>query len=173
MFEKEDIILYGVHGVCKITELVEREYGGVSKQYYVLKPMYNDNTSILYVPVDSQALVSKMKRVLSAEEIYALIRSMPKEQAIWIEDERERKARYKEILEHGERFELVGMIKALYQHQKDQEKRGRHLHVADERFFKTAEKILYDEFALVLEIEPQQVLLFVLQQIEVEKKMEA
>ena len=100
MFEKEDIILYGVHGVCKITELVEREYGGVSKQYYVLKPMYNDNTSILYVPVDSQALVSKMKRVLSAEEIYALIRSMPKEQAIWIEDERERKARYKEILEH-------------------------------------------------------------------------
>ena len=93
MFEKEDIILYGVHGVCKITELVEREYGGVSKQYYVLKPMYNDNTSILYVPVDSQVLVSKMKRVLSAEEIYALIRSMPKEQAIWIEDERERKAR--------------------------------------------------------------------------------
>ena len=47
------------------------------------------------------------------------------------------------------------------------------MHVADERFFKTAEKILYDEFALVLEIEPQQVLPFVLQQIEIDKKMEA
>ena len=90
MFEKEDVILYGVHGVCKITELVEREYGGVQKQYYVLKPMYNE-TSILYVPVDSQALTSKMKRVLSAEEVYALIRSMRKEEALWIEDERERK----------------------------------------------------------------------------------
>ncbi len=172
MFEKEDVILYGVHGVCKITELVEREYGGVQKQYYVLKPMYNE-TSILYVPVDSQALTSKMKRVLSAEEVYALIRSMRKEEALWIEDERERKTKYKEILEHGDRLELVGMIKALYQHQKEQEKRGRHLHVADERFFKTAEKILYDEFALVLKIEPQQVLPFVLQQIEIDKKLEA
>ena len=97
---------------------------------------------------------------------------MPKEQAIWIEDERREKLDIR-ILEHGERFELVGMIKALYQHQKDQEKRGRHLHVADERIFKTAEKILYDEFALVLEIEPQQVLPLYCNKLKLEKKMEA
>ncbi len=172
MFEKDDVILYGAHGVCKIVELVEKEYGGIRKMYYELKPIYHD-TSVLYVPVDSEILISKMKKILSAEEIYALIQSIPEEKALWIDDDRERKSRYKEILESGDRLKLVRMIKALYLHQQEQEKKGRHLHVADERFFKAAEKILYDEFALVLHIEPQQVLPFVLQQIDLKKKLEA
>ena len=43
---------------------------------------------------------------------------------------------------------------------------GRKVHVCDERFLKEAEKILYDEFAHVLDIEPEQVLPYIFDQIE-------
>ena len=92
---------------------------------------------------------------------------------LWIEDEKERKVVYKEILERGDRKELVGMIKALHLHEQKQKEKGRKLHMADERFFKTAEKVLYDEFALVLNIQPEQVLPFIMQQIHLEEKQAA
>ena len=37
--------------------------------------------------------------------------------------------------------------------------------MSDERFLKDAERLLYDEFALVLRIKPDQVLPFILKQI--------
>ena len=43
---------------------------------------------------------------------------------------------------------------------------GKHLRAADERFFKEAERMLYDEFALVLGMEPEEVLPFILERIQ-------
>ena len=57
-----------------------------------------------------------------------------------------------------------------YQHKREQEQKGRKLHISDERFFREAEKMLYDEFALVLHIQPDQVLPFILEQIQLAGK---
>ena len=62
------------------------------------------------------------------------------------------------------------MIKALYYHQQEQHAKGRRLHTADEHFFREAEKLLYDEFALVLHIKPEQVLPFIMEQVEIQEK---
>ncbi|MFR6343653.1 MAG: CarD family transcriptional regulator [Christensenellales bacterium] len=172
MYQPNDTVLYGVHGVCKVREIAQRSYDGQTREYYVLCPLYHDS-SVLYVPVDNKALTEKIHAVLSAEQIRALIQSMPQEGALWIEDEKKRKVVYKEILERGDRKELVGMIKALHLHEQKQKEKGRKLHMADERFFKTAEKVLYDEFALVLNIQPEQVLPFIMQQIHLEEKQAA
>lgn len=165
MIEINDTILYGTEGVCTVVDIVQRDFGGKSIPYYVLQPVYN-NRSTIYVPVHNEALTAKMRRVLSKEEIYQIIQAMPSETSIWIEDEPERKETYKQILQQGDRIELVRMIKALHQHQLDQRAKGKHLHTADEHFFKEAEKLLYDEFALVLDIQPDEVLPFILQQLD-------
>ncbi len=44
------------------------------------------------------------------------------------------------------------------------------MHIADERFLNEAEKLLYEEFAHVLQIERNQVLPFILKQIQPEEK---
>ena len=168
MFQINDTVLYGSDGVCKITGMMDKEFGGKRSTYYVLKPVYNSAT--IYVPTDNQALLGKMRRVLSPEEISHLIESMPDEAVIWYEDETERKEKFKEILLRGDRVELVKIIKALYQHQMKQQEKGKRLHVADERIFKEAERMLYDEFALVLNLEPDQVLGFIMDKIKVEEK---
>ena len=89
---------------------------------------------------------------------------------IWIENENQRKEAYREIIARGDRTELVKMIKTLYLHQQQRQAIGKKLHIADERFFKEAEKMLYDEFALVLNIKQEEVLPFILEQIELNEK---
>ncbi len=171
MYAVNDMVLYGRNGACKIVDITKREVAGSSIEYYVLQPVYNQ-ASTIFVPTGNQTLTGKMRQVLSADEIHALIRSLPDEQSLWIEDEEERRARYSEILSGGNRRDIVRMIKALYLHREELKERGKHLHLADERFLKDAERLLYDEFALVLQIQPDQVLPFILQQIKVTGKTE-
>ena len=171
MFAVNDTILYGLNGACKITDITKREIGGSAAEYYVLQPVYS-NASTIFVPTGNKNLTGRMRRVLSAAEIYALIKSMPQEKPVWIEDENQRKEACKEILSNGDRRELIRLIKALYLHQKELQQIGRRLHMSDERFLKEAERLLYDEFALVLRIKPDQVLPFIMEQIELEEKAE-
>lgn len=172
MIHINDTILYSSEGVCTVTDILEQDFGGKTAQYYVLKPIYNSSSTI-YVPVDNETLTTKMRRILSAAEIHEIIRAIPNEPPLWIEDEAERKEAYRQILQRGDRMELLRMIKALYDHQQLQRAKGKHLHTADEHFFKEAEKILYNEFALVLQIRPDQVVPFILQQVELAKKEKA
>lgn len=169
MFHKNDTVRYGPHGVCQIEDVAVKKFNGKSTEYYVLKPVYNE-TSTIYVPVRNQALTDKISTVLSAEEVRALIQTMPDEDPIWIDDESVRKERYQKTLTDGDRIELVRMIKALYFHQQEQQARGRRLHMSDDRFFKDAEKMLYEEFALVLKITKEQVIPFIQEQLQEERR---
>ena len=167
MFQVNDMIVYGAHGVCRIAEIEERDFNGSSIEYYILKPVYDEKATI-FVPVLNDRLTAKMQRVLSKDEIEALIESMPNEDTLWIENEMQRKERYKEIVSRGDRTELVGMIKALYLHQQKQLAKGRKLHSADERLLREAEKMLYDEIAMVLHIKPDQVVSYISRQLPAE-----
>jgi Transcriptional regulators, similar to M. xanthus CarD len=161
VYQVGDIVLYSSHGVCKVVEIVERDLSGNRIKYYVLKPIY-DNNSTVFIPVNSEALTSKMRDVLSLDEVQVLIEEIPNKTTIWIDNENARRDRYKEIVAGGNRTELVQLIKTLYQTQQVQRESGKKLHLSDERFMKDAEKMLYEELAHVLDIECSQVLEFVL-----------
>ena len=169
-FNIGDTVLYCSHGVCKIAEISKKKFNGMIVEYYVLKPVYNDSSTI-FVPSDNEALTAKMHRILSAEEIYSLIKAMPEEEQIWIEDEPQRRERYKEILSGSDRTELIRLIKTLYLRRQAQNGRKKKLHMADEKFLKDAENLLHEEFAHVLNIKREQVLPFILRQIEVDEKL--
>ena len=165
MYKVNDTVLYGAEGVCVIEEIAVKDLGGISMEYYVLKPV-NRETSTIYVPTKNQKLRDKMRRILSADEIRQLIRTMPALNTIWIEDDNERKRSYREIIQSGDRDQIIRLIKTLYLHQTEVKEMGRKVHVCDERFLKESEKILYNEFAHVLDIEPEQVLPYIFDQIE-------
>ena len=167
-YQVGDMILYGTQGVCRIAEIAERDFSGNSMLYYILKPVF-DERSTLYVPVYGEA-ADKLRRILSVPEVYKLIKAMPDEDTIWIENEAVRRKKHKEIISQGDRQELDKLIKTIYLHDKKQKAIGKKLHVADERFMKDAEKILYDEFAYVLNIEPDQVVTFITEEIFVPEK---
>ncbi len=165
-YQVGDRVVYGIHGVCLIVDVEEQRSGGEVTSYYVLQPVYDDKGKV-FVPVGNERLERKMRRILSAEEIYELIREMPSEDAIWIADDNLRKEQYRLILLNGDRRELIRLIKTLYLRQQEQAAKGKKLYKNDEKVMKEAEKMLYEEFAHVLDIRPEQVLPFIMQQIEV------
>ncbi len=169
MFKINDIVLYGAHSVCKVADITAKELGGESVEYYVLKPVY-DTKSTLFVPVHNKVLTSRMRPVLSASEVWDLIKSIPSEKSLWIENDKVRKEKYKEIISEGNRAELVSIIKAIYLHEQELKEKGKKLHIADDNTLKEAEKMLYDEFAYVLEIDREDVLSCITAKIESVKK---
>lgn len=160
MYKKDDIVMYASQGVCKITDIVTQEVCNQSSEYYVLQPVYS-NTARVYVPVSNENLTGKMRRVLSKEELDNMIDSIPDVADEWIENDHARKEHYKEIISGSDRFSLICMIRELYMHKELLAQQGKKLHASDERFFKEAEKILYEEFALVLNIDTKDVLAYI------------
>ena len=151
MFQINDVIIYGSQGVCEIIGIEEKTIGGAKNNYFVLKPI-NDQGSTIYAPTDNALVLKKMRKLLTVGEINALIDSMPAEKTLWIDNVNERKECYKNLLADGDHAALIQMIKTLYAHKKQRESEGKRLHVMDEHFFKDAEQILYNEFQYVLQL---------------------
>lgn len=151
MYQVNDVIIYGAQGVCRIADKEEKTVGGKKKTYYVLKPV-SDKGATIFAPVDNEVVLSKMRRLLTKDEIHKLIDSMASDDMLWADNENERKELYKSILAKGDHQQLIQMIKAIYAHKKAREAEGKRLHMSDERFFKDAEQILYNEFQYVLDL---------------------
>lgn len=165
MFQINDIVVYGTQGVCRITGVDEQRIDRSVKEFFVLKPM-SDQAATFYVPTWNEKALAKMRKVLSPEEVNALIDSMPDKTPTWIANENERKETYKKILTGGDQAAIVSMIQALYLHKKDREAEGKRLHMSDERFMKDAEQLLFNEWQYVLNMEKTELMTYIFERIE-------
>ena len=73
MFQINDIVTYGTNGVCKIENITMKEFMGSAKEYYVLKPV-NDNASTIYVPVHNEKVAGKMRKNVQTEAVGMFIK---------------------------------------------------------------------------------------------------
>ncbi len=155
-FRKGDTVIYGSAGICEVEEVSRQSFLGEEREYYVLHSLYTNGERV-FVPIDNPTLTGRMFPTLTRDQIDALLASLPDTTPAWIESDDARKNRFAEILVSGDRAALLGMIYSLYDHRERQEKKGKKLHIADERSFREGEKLLYGEFAHVLEMEPEEV----------------
>ena len=165
MFNVRQIIIYTTYGICKIDSLIQKDFNGQTFDYYVLKPLNNDKTSLL-VQVNNPITLSKLKQLLSKDEALELIQSIPQIDSTWIENDNERKRVFTDIIRNGERKKIISIIKSVYNHQKILKEKGRKLHSIDDQFYKDAEKIIYDELSYVLEIDKADVIGFITNTLE-------
>ena len=156
MFHVGEVVLFGAEGVFRVEEIAPKKIGKTVTEYYVLRSLYR-SSNVMYIPVGRGGLEEKIYPVMSRQEIDDLISAMPQAGCCWVENENERKLRFKEILGCGDRLAVAGLIRTLYEHRLNQEKTGKKMHLSDERFLKDAERLLYDEIAHVMQIEPSQV----------------
>ena len=164
MYSINDTVLYGANGVCRVSDICQKEFSGTAKDYYILRPISNEALTI-FVPVNNKLLTDKIKRILSQKEICELISSFSNEPISWIEDDMERKEHYRSVLLSGNRRETLKMIRELYIHKQEQQSKGKKMHLSDEQFLKEAEKLLYSEFSLVLNIKEDEVPSFIAERI--------
>ena len=165
MFEIGQQVLYGIHGVCRITAVEAMRFGKEKANYYILEPLAQPGSKF-YVPVENEAVVAKLRPLLTREELLELLHSEQIRNTPWIADENQRRLRFRELISSGDREALMGMVGALHRHRKVQLAQGRKFHQTDENFLNDAQKLLNAEFAQVFGLEPGEVNAFLLRELE-------
>ena len=156
VFQLGDQVMYGIHGVCSIAEIEVKRVDRKNVEYFVLVPVEQPATRY-YVPTGNAAALSKLRALLSREELLLLLESEAVRSNVWIPDESRRKLHYRELLNGGDRLALLQMIYTLQNQKQIQAAAGRKFHLCDENFLRDAEKVLSSEFSVVLGIPVSQV----------------
>lgn len=151
MYQPGDRVVYGSHGVCNVIALEIRSVNRKKVEYYVLSPI-EQNEARFYVPTQNQTALSKLRPVMTKEELDQLLNDPNNFTDCWIPDENRRKLVYRELINSSDRGRLIGMVHALHLHREQQQSMGRKFHLCDENFLRDAEKLLNEEFSLVLNI---------------------
>lgn len=164
MLNVGETLIYGSSGVCRVEDICVRDCGSGKREYYVLQPVY-DTRSTVYVPTDSEKLISHAKALLTRQEVYDMIDDMPEDSFEWIVNDKERGETFRNILEEGSRKDVVKLIRTLDLRKKELSERGKKLRSSDESIMQRAERLLYGEFAWVLGINPSEVTGFIAQRV--------
>jgi CarD family transcriptional regulator len=161
VFKVNDYVMYGSTGVCKIIDISKEKHISINSEetdYYVLHPVFNDNIVIKIAVNNPNAPI---RAILTKDEVLSLIKTMPEQETIWIDDNRERSEYFKAILKSKESEDWVKLIKTLFLEKEARSLVGKTLTKTDEGIMNTVEKLLYEEFAIALGISPDEVLAFI------------
>lgn len=159
-FEKGEKVLYSVNGVCEITDITERFFGKTVMRYYVLKPISN-NAATLFVPVNNENLVRKMKRLMTQPQLDEVLNAVSSKDVEWNSNEAVRKEEFRNTISFGNVSEILILLKSIWIHRRMQNSKGRKLHISDEMYLREAEKIIKEEISTVIGVEQDEVIPYI------------
>lgn len=154
MFKKGDLILYSVHGICKVDDICEKTISHIKKQYYILHPINETNLSIS-TPVDNDKVA--MLELLTKEEAQETLELFKNPGINWIEIDRERSEVYNEIIKQWNRREIVKIANTLMRTKIDLEKNGKKFHEKDKKMLLDIQSILFSELAFSLDTTSEEI----------------
>ena len=157
-FDIGEDVSYGINGMCNIEDIRPMQLSqSVEKMmYYILRPESNPKSTI-FVPVNNQKLVSKMRELMTKDEINAMLVRMKDRTLEWEKDVRFRTESFHEILNNGVNQDLILMIRCLHRKRQELVQLGKKLPARDSNTLKTAERLVEEEFAHVLHIKCEEV----------------
>ena len=165
-FSKGDYVKYRSNGVCLIENIGVPDFATDSKsEYYMLRPTASQNT-LIFVPSDSEILVSRMRRILTKDEIDNVIADVKNDNIEWPEGKKERLSYFQSILLSDQPVELLRLASCIHIKSGELEKNGKKLLSADVNALEQAEKLVENEFSFVLGINASEVSEYIRSKIE-------
>jgi CarD family transcriptional regulator len=138
-----DYIVYK-KDVCKIADIKKNHFN--NQDYYLLIPI-DDESLHIDVPVDNR--MGYLRDLISKEEVTSVIENIPNIEIIKI-DEKRLEYEYKNLLSDASHENLVKIIKTTYLRNQERINNKKKLSDKDNYYFNLAEKYLYNEFSIVL-----------------------
>lgn len=156
MFKKNDYVVYGASGVCKIMDVSTIDMMGGDKErlYYTLQPL-NAKDSQIYTPVDNEKII--IRSVISKDEANELIDEITEIPEIWIQVDKLREEKFKEAIKSCDCKEWIKVIKTIYLRKQERIAQGKKITATDEKYFRMAEDHLYSELSVALDIEKNEI----------------
>lgn len=148
MYQKDDYVNYGAHGICRIEDIRVMDFrtGSGAQEYYILKPIPPDSATI-YLPADSPKIRERMRPIPSQGEIDEIIASVKDARIPWPTDRKQRTAQFQEIISRRDERELLLLASCLHQRLTD-----KGLSAGDRDTLRKVERIIEQEFSFSLQI---------------------
>ena len=151
-FEKDQYVVYGKIGVCRVVDRQMLSFGSAEKEeYYTLAPRHDPRSSI-YVPCGNETLMARLRPLLTKDEIDTMLVHVTEEDIPWIDDRSERASSFRAILNEGDRRQLVRLVRCIYAKKREKIAAGKKLSAVDETFQQECIRLVEEEFALALDI---------------------
>lgn len=152
MFNIGDFVVYK-RDVCKIVN--------IKNEYYVLVPI-TDNSLKISVPVTNK--FGFIRNLISKNEIMKIIKKIPNIETIETNDKLIENE-YKNLMNTGSHEDLIKIIKTTYLRNKERIDNNKKIGDKDNNYFSLAEKYLYNEFAIVLNMSYDDTKKYVIEQV--------
>ncbi|WP_045515859.1 CarD family transcriptional regulator [Neobacillus niacini] len=148
MFNIGDLVIYSAHGICKINDICEKTFSGITKKYYVLHPMDNKHHLTISIPVNNDKVA--MLDLIHKDEAHEILESFKYPGVEWYDKPNIRLHLYSDILNTGERKVIAKVINTLMRKQIDAELHDKKLNEQDRKLMINSQNILFKELAISL-----------------------
>ncbi|MBR4972336.1 MAG: hypothetical protein IKY59_05135, partial [Oscillospiraceae bacterium] len=152
MYQVLQLVVYGVHGVCRILELEVRMVDHKPVSYYVLEPLAQPGTRY-YLPSHNETAMAKIRPLTDKGRLQEMLQDDTL-CAPWIPAENQRKQSYRQLLTNIDVAALISMLRCMDTYRQSQALAGRKLHICDENFLRDAKRVLASEVSVVLQMDP-------------------
>lgn len=144
MYKKGDYVVYN-HDVCLIKYIKENKTNGVT--YYVMNPI-DDYSLTVKIPIDNKT--GLLRNIISSKEAKKIIKQIATISPIDEINEKNLEFKYKELLNVGDYESLIKIIKTTYLRNEFRAHNKMRISDKDNTYFNLAEKYLYNELAISL-----------------------
>ncbi len=146
-----DLVVYGETGVCRVDDVVEKEFVDGVVKCYKLCPLYQ--SCMIFTPVENGNVF--MRPIVTRDEVDALIDSIrgTEPEIFEVGAPRELSDRYDKIIKQHDCGALIELTRSIYAKRALMQSRKKKLSAVDERYMKKAEDLLFGELAAALGID--------------------
>lgn len=157
MYEIGTIVLYERRGIYKVADIgVPPLREDDTQLYYKLFPVFSDHNEIIYIPVDTTAFMRLPISECEAVDYLELYQQL-NPQIFPSRKTTDLIAHYRDLLSSCKLEDCLLLVKELYIKQKDLASRNKKLGQIDMQYLKIAERLVCEEFSVVLHSTPEEI----------------
>ena len=151
MYKKGDYVVYR-HDICIIKDIRINKLNGIT--YYVMNPI-DDDSLIIDIPIEDR--MGYLRDVISSENAKKLIERIRNIDPIVDINEKNIEIKYKDLLNTGKYDDLIKIIKTTFLRNESRTNNKKKISEKDNKYFKLAEKYLYNELSISLNMSVEDV----------------
>lgn len=148
MFNIGDLVIYSGHGICKIDDICEKTVSDLTRTYYVLHPMDNNQQLTISIPVNNDKVA--ILELVHKEASHEILESFKSPGVEWNDKANIRYNLYSDIISTGDRKEIAKVINTLMRKKIEVESHEKKLIEQDRKLLNNTQNILFKELAISL-----------------------
>lgn len=153
MLKLGDVVFVQNKGVCRVDAMDKKDVlGNGMKDYYVMKPVSENNNMTIYVPTDTKL---KIRKLSTKEKALKILNEFANLEGVEIKNEEERFKKYNELSQEGELEGWAKLLKTLFERKKQFAKKQ--FAIQEQKYINTLLPCLISELSYVLKKDEREI----------------